>query len=103
MRNIHKVGWKRRKFKKCNSNKLSFVWGYCSTLSRLIFARLIFAWIYICRYKFCHILSGFIFVAAEILIISYEVIFAVARYVMFMSSMIIAGEKQIFEKLPKMY
>ena len=40
--------------------------------------------------------------AAEILIISYEVIFAVARYVMFMSSMIIAGEKQIFEKLPKM-
>ena len=53
--------------------------------------------------KFCHILRGFLFSDGEVLDILRGLIFAITRSVMFMSNMIIAGEKQIFAKLPKIY
>ena len=39
----------------------------------------------------------------EILKISSGLNFAVARYITFVSNMIIVGKKQFFAKLPKMY
>ena len=73
------------------------------TLRRLIFARLTLAWIYFRGCKYCHFSRGFIFADGEDLIISRGLIFAVARNVMFISSIIIAWIKQTFAKLPKMY
>ena len=46
---------------------------------------------------------GLIFAYGEILIISRGLIFGVAKYVIFMSSMEIAWEKLIFAKLPKIH
>ena len=50
-----------------------------------------------------HFLSGFVFPEDDVLIISRGLIFVVARYVIFMSSKIIAGKKQSFAKSAKTY
>ena len=56
-----------------------------------MFARLTFAWICFRGCKFRHILRKFSFSDGEILLILRELISVVARYVMFISSMIIGG------------
>lgn len=60
---------------------------------RLISARIIFAWIFFGGCKFCYISSEFVFSDGEILINFCGRIFAVAIYMIFMSSMIIAERK----------
>ena len=52
------------------------------TSRRLIFAEWIFAWTYLRRCNFCHILRGYILGDVENLIISRGLIFVVARYCM---------------------
>ena len=66
---------------------------------KLIFKKLIFAWIYFCECKFCYISRRFIFGDGAVLIVSRTLIFVVARYAMFMSSMIIAGKNKFFQNL----
>ena len=50
-----------------------------------------------------HPVWNFLFADGEISIVSRGLIFVVARYVMFMSSLKITGKKQISVKLPKTY
>ena len=50
-----------------------------------------------------HPVWNFLFADGKISIVSRGLIFVVARYVMFMSSLKITGKKQISVKLPKMY
>ena len=62
----------------------------------MVLARLIFAWIYFRECKFSHILRGFIFTVDGIIIISRGLISVVAKYVTFMSSVMILGKKTNF-------
>ena len=74
-----------------------------NTLKRLLFTDVNFCEINYHGCKFCYILRGFIFADGKILDMSPGLIFAVTRNVMFMSNMIIAGEKEIFAKLSEIY
>ena len=68
-----------------------------------IFARLIFAWIYFCGCKFCHISCEFIFAFGEISIIlawTYFPVYQICNVYKYYDNI---GGKQIFAKLPKMY
>ena len=70
-----------------------------TTLRALVFAGISFHEINFRGCKFCHILRGFIFVDGEIIMISRGLMFVFAKYVMFMSSVIILGRKEIFAKI----